>query len=159
MLNDSIIILERKQPEQLLFKNNQLYPLDKSGNRKGGSLTDNYILRPVEGANNSLLKNKAARGISFTAGGNEPDWSLDLRKGNKITFHTSTLDFLEIPIPPAHPNTDSLKIYSASTKAGNFTLSIRDQACLDDRSGFMRPISVELQLGNNTYRGCGTYIK
>ncbi|ASZ10133.1 copper resistance protein NlpE N-terminal domain-containing protein [Chitinophaga pendula] len=159
LLNDSIIILERKQPQQLLFKENRLFFLDQTGNRKGGSLNDNYILRPVEGANASIRKDKAAKGISFTAGGNEPNWSIDLRKGNKITFHTSQLDSLEIPIPPARPNTDSLKVYTASTKAGNFKLSIRDQACLDDMSGFMRPIAVELQLGDKTYHGCGEYIK
>lgn len=157
--NDSIIILARREKQKFLFEDGKLYQLDQEGKRITGALADNYILRPVEGGGNrEHLEAKAKAGVDFVASGNEPFWSLEIDLKKKMTFRTMNGDSLLTPLPPPRPNTDSLKVYSAKTEAGQLTVTLRNSACSDDMSGFMRPYTVEVKMKEQIYRGCGTYL-
>ncbi len=160
MENDSVIRLSGNQGQQFMFADGKLYQLDRQGQRITGALADNYILRPIEGGGNrAKMLEKAAAGIDFMAAGNEPGWTVELDRQKTIYFHTANGDSLRIPAPRPKPDTDTLKIYMAKTEKTEFTLTIRSRACNDDMSGFMRPYTVEVQMKDRMYMGCGEYLK
>ena len=152
---DSTVILEKKKDSSsFLLAEGKLLVLDAKGNRIGGVLASNYVLKPVEGGDRrALLAEKAKASIRFTANGNEPGWTLDLDK-KKIYFHTMNNDSLQVSLPAARPNTDTLKVYTTK----DITVSIRNTMCIDDMSGLMRPNTVQVQVKDKTYQGCGEYI-
>ena len=160
MDNDTIIELVGQQPQQLLFEDGKLYRLNREGQRITGALADNYILRPVEGGSNyTQLREKAAAGIDFWAAGNEPGWSLEMDRQKTIAFRDMDGDSLRVPAPRPQPNTDSLKVYTAKTEKAEFILTIRHRVCTDDMSGFMRPYTVEVQVKDKKFKGCGEYLQ
>ncbi|TWI91506.1 copper resistance protein NlpE N-terminal domain-containing protein [Chitinophaga japonensis] len=154
--NDSIVRLLREQPQRFLFQDGKLYHLDQEGHRITGMLADNYILRPVEGGGNyARLQEKAAAGADFWAVGNEPGWTLELDRQKTLFFLNQEGDSLRAPTPRPRPNTDTLQVYTAKTEKAELILTIRQRACMDDMSGFMRPYTVEVQFKDRTYTGCG----
>ncbi|MBC9911189.1 copper resistance protein NlpE N-terminal domain-containing protein [Chitinophaga varians] len=155
-INDSIVSIKKKtDSSSFLASDSKLLVLDKQGKRIEGALASNYVLKPVEGGDRrDLLAQKAGAGITFTANGNEPFWSLDL-EARKISFHTASGDSIVAALPAAKPNTDTLKVYTTP----QLTVSIRNVMCTDDMSGLMRPNSVEVKTKEQTYHGCGEYLK
>lgn len=155
-INDSIVSIKKKtDSSSFLSSDSKLLVLDKQGKRIEGALASNYVLKPVEGGDRrNLLAQKAGAGITFTANGNEPFWSLDL-EARKIVFHTASGDSISAALPAARPNTDTLKVYTTP----QLTLTIRNTMCTDDMSGLMRPNSVEVKTKEQTYHGCGEYLK
>ncbi|WP_298736847.1 copper resistance protein NlpE N-terminal domain-containing protein [uncultured Chitinophaga sp.] len=159
MKNDSIIELAGQQPHQFLFEDGKLYHLNREGQRITGALADNYILRPVGGEGNyRQLREKAAAGVDFHATGNEPGWVLELDR-KTILFQDMNGDSLRVPTPRPHPNTDTLRVYTPKHEKAEFIITIRQRACTDDMSGYMRPYTVEVQLKDKNYRGCGQYLR
>ncbi|NML36402.1 hypothetical protein HHL17_04270 [Chitinophaga sp. G-6-1-13] len=155
-INDSIVSIKKKtDSSSFLASDSKLLVLDKQGKRIEGALASNYVLKPVEGGDRrDLLAQKAGAGITFTATGNEPFWSLDL-EARKILFHTASGDSVVAPLPAPRPNTDTLKVYTTP----QLTVTIRNTMCTDDMSGLMRPNSVEVKTKEQTYHGCGEYLK
>lgn len=155
-INDSIVRIQKKtDSSSFLAAENKLLLLDRQGKRIEGALASNYVLKPVEGGDRrTILAQKASAGVSFTASGNEPFWSLDLEK-SKLRFHTASGDSILANLPAAQPNTDTLKVYTTP----QITVSIRNTMCSDDMSGLMRPNTVEIKVKDQTYHGCGEYIK
>ncbi|SKA12504.1 NlpE N-terminal domain-containing protein [Chitinophaga eiseniae] len=155
-INDSIVSIKKKtDSSSFLASDSKLLVLDKQGKRIEGALASNYVLRPVEGGDRrDLLAQKAGAGITFTATGNEPFWSLDL-EARKILFRTAAGDSVRASLPPARPNTDTLKVYTTP----QLTITIRNTLCTDDMSGLMRPNTVEVKVKEQTYHGCGEYLK
>ncbi|MFB6455783.1 copper resistance protein NlpE N-terminal domain-containing protein [Chitinophaga sp. Hz27] len=155
-VNDSIAMLEQKNDStSFLASAGKLILLDKAGKRIEGVLASNYELKPVEGGDmRTLLAEKKSSGVNFYASGNEPFWSLELDKKN-IRFKTANGDSVYIPLPGPATFTDTLKIY----KTSQITINIRSTSCADDMSGFMRPNTVQLTIGDKTYSGCGQFIK
>ena len=155
-VNDSIAMLEKKNDSvSFVAAENKLILLDKAGKRIEGMLASNYILKPVEGGDRrQLLADKKTQGVTFYANGNEPFWQLELDKKN-IRFKTPGGDSIYTPLPAPALNTDSLKVY----KGKGITINIRPTACADDMTGYMRPNTVQLQVGDKTYSGCGEFIK
>ena len=154
--SDSTVII-RKKTDSSSFEltEGNLLLLDTKGKRIEGVLASNYILKPIEGGDRrQVLAEKGKSGIRFTANGNEPGWTLDL-DNRKISFHTMNGDSLQATLPPARPNTDTLKVYTTP----GITVSIRNSMCSDDMSGLMRPNSVQVQIKDKTYQGCGEYLK
>lgn len=152
--DSTVMLVKKKDSSFFLAADGRLTVLDAKGNRIGGVLASNYVLKPVEGGDRrALLAEKAKAGIRFTANGNEPGWTLDLDK-RKIYFHTINNDSLQVSLPAARPNTDTLKVYTAK----DITVTIRSTLCIDDMSGLMRPNTVQVQVKDKTYQGCGEYI-
>jgi len=160
MENDTIIELAGQQPQQFLFEDGKLYHLDREGHRVTGALADNYILRPVGGGDNySQLKEKAAAGTDFWAGGNEPGWTIKLDRNKTIFFQDMNGDSLRVPTPRPQPDTDTLRVYTPKHEKAEIVITIRRRACTDDMSGYMRPYTVEVQVKDKNYRGCGEYLQ
>jgi uncharacterized lipoprotein NlpE involved in copper resistance len=154
--SDSTVVI-RKKTDSSSFEltEGNLLLLDTKGKRIEGVLASNYVLKPIEGGDRrEMLTAKGKSGIRFTANGNEPGWTLDL-DNRKISFHTLNGDSLQASLPPARPNTDTLKVYTTP----GITVSIRNTMCADDMSGLMRPNSVQVQIKDKTYQGCGEYLK
>jgi len=154
--SDSTVMLQKKTDStSFLASEGKLLLLDTKGKRIEGVLASNYILKPVEGGDRrQLLAEKTKAGIRFTANGNEPFWSLDL-DNKKIRFNNVNGDSLQATLPPAKPNTDTLKVYTTP----DITVSIRNTVCTDDMSGLMKPNTVQVQVKDKTYQGCGEYLK
>jgi len=154
--SDSTVMLQKKtDSSSFLASEGKLLLLDTKGKRIEGVLASNYILKPVEGGDRrQLLAEKSKAGIRFTASGNEPFWSLDL-DNKKIRFNNVNGDSLQVTLPPARPNTDTLKVYTTP----DITISIRNTVCTDDMSGLMKPNTVQVQVKDKTYQGCGEYLK
>ncbi|SEW18177.1 copper resistance protein NlpE N-terminal domain-containing protein [Chitinophaga arvensicola] len=154
--SDSTVVIQKKtDSSSFLSAEGKLLLLDTKGKRIEGVLASNYILKPVEGGDRrQLLAEKSKVGIRFTANGNEPGWTLDLDK-QKLRFRNMNGDSLQVSLPPAQPNTDTLKVYTAP----GITVSIRNTMCADDMSGLMKPNTVQVQVKDKTYQGCGEYIK
>lgn len=154
--SDSTVMLQKKtDSSSFLAAEGKLLLLDTKGKRIEGVLASNYILKPVEGGDRrKIFAEKLKSGIRFTANGNEPGWNLDL-DNKKISFHTMNGDSIQASLPPARPNTDTLKVYTTP----GITVSIRNNMCSDDMSGLMRPNSVQVQIKDKTYSGCGEYLK
>ncbi|MBC9931435.1 copper resistance protein NlpE N-terminal domain-containing protein [Chitinophaga qingshengii] len=155
-INDSIVSIKKKtDSSSFLASENKLLVLDKQGKRIEGALASNYVLKPVEGGDRrDILARKASDGVTFTANGNEPFWSLDV-EARKIKFYTAAGDSVLATLPAARPNTDTLKVYTTP----QLTVSIRNVMCTDDMSGLMRPNTVEVKVKDQTYHGCGEYVK
>lgn len=154
--SDSTVMIQKKtDSSSFLAAEGKLLLLDTKGKRMEGVLASNYILKPVEGGDRrQRLAEKSKAGIRFTANGNEPGWSLDLDK-KKISFHTMNGDSVQTTLPPARPDTDTLKVYTTP----GITVSIRNTMCADDMSGLMRPNTVQVQIKDKSYHGCGEYLK
>jgi uncharacterized membrane protein/uncharacterized lipoprotein NlpE involved in copper resistance len=160
MENDSVVSLVGREPQRFLFEAGKLYHLDREGGRVTGALADNYILRPVEGGRNyRQLREKAAAGADFWAVGNEPGWTLELDREKTIFFQDMNGDSLRMTTPRPKPDTDTLQVYTPKHEKTEFILTIRHRACIDDMSGFMRPYTVEVQVNDKNYRGCGDYLR
>ncbi|SHL86417.1 NlpE N-terminal domain-containing protein [Chitinophaga jiangningensis] len=155
-INDSIAMLVKKNDSvSFVASEHKLILLDKAGKRIEGMLASNYILKPVEGGDRrTLLADKKTQGVTFYANGNEPFWSLELDKKN-IRFKTVGGDSIYTPLPGLSINTDTLKVY----KGKGITINIRPTTCADDMSGYLRPNTVQLEVGDKTYSGCGEFIK
>lgn len=151
-----ILLTDKSDTTRFRYEDHKLFMVDATGQKETGALASNYTLKSVEGGGNrEHLQQKAASGINFTANGNEPGWSLDISKKD-IFFQTMNGDSLRVPLPAARPSLDTLKVY---TVPGKITVSIRNTICADDMSGYMRPNTVEVQVKETTYRGCGQYLK
>ncbi len=155
-VNDSIVMLERKNDSSsFLAAEGKLVLLDRAGKRIEGVLASNYELKPIEGGDRRvLLASKKTAGINFFASGNEPSWTLDIDK-KKILFKMAAGDSISTSLPNPSTNLDTLKVY----KTKDITVTIRSTTCADDMSGYMRPNTVQLQVGDKTYSGCGEFIK
>lgn len=153
--DSTVMILKKTDSSSFLAAEGKLLLLDTKGKRIEGMLAGNYILKPVEGGDRrQLLADKSKAGIRFTANGNEPGWTLDL-DNKKIHFNNINGDSLLVTLPRANPNTDTLKVYTTP----GITVSIRNTICIDDMSGLMKPNSVQVQVKDKTYQGCGEYLK
>lgn len=154
--SDSTVMIHKKtDSSSFLAAEGKLLLLDTKGKRIEGVLASNYVLKPVEGGDRrALLAAKLKSGVRFTANGNEPGWELDI-DNRKIYFHTMNGDSLQATLPPPHPNSDTLKVYTTP----KITLSIRNTVCSDDMSGIMRPNTVQVQVKEKTYQGCGEFLK
>ncbi|WP_161596871.1 copper resistance protein NlpE N-terminal domain-containing protein [Chitinophaga vietnamensis] len=154
-LNDSIVLIRKKtDSSSFLAAAGKLILLDRAGKRIEGVLASNYELKPVEGGDRrSINAEKSKAGITFTASGNEPFWTLDLDK-KSIHYKSANGDSILAALPAPRPNTDTLKVYTTPA----ITVSIRNTACSDDMSGVMRPNTVEVKIKDHTYRGCGEHL-
>ncbi|MFY0252841.1 copper resistance protein NlpE N-terminal domain-containing protein [Chitinophaga sp. 30R24] len=153
--SDSTVMLKKKtDSSSFLASEGKLLLLDPNGKRIEGVLASNFELKAIAvGDRRPMLAEKAKAGIRFTANGNQPGWRLDLDH-KMIYFHATNGDSLQVALPAPQPNTDTLKVYTTP----DITISIRNIMCSDDISGLMRPNTVQVQVKDKNYQGCGEYI-
>lgn len=104
-------------------------------------------------------------GVNFTATGNEPFWSLDLKFNSSIHFKTMSggefIAHLGKGVKAADAN---LTRYRSVTEKGEIILQLFKQTCLDDMSGEKNSYQVKVQVKTageteyTDYDGCGKYI-
>ena len=154
------IILNDSNEVRLSFlvDGKKLWQLDHAGNRISGNLGDKYVLTRKEMANNKTLKEKADAGIDFIGYGNEPFWSLEIDKGNTITFNRPDM---KMPASTAYaePNTSNgIREYHIQTEAAKLDIVISPQFCSDGMSDFLYEYKVTLQYNGKNYSGCGILL-
>lgn len=104
-------------------------------------------------------------GVNFHAYGNEPNWYLDLKFEESMTFES--MDDLNISTPMGTPadvnDAESTQKYRAETESSTLIVTMTFEECVDQMSGEKFDYSVEIQAKNNadtdynTYKGCGAY--
>lgn len=99
----------------------------------------------------------AARGIAFRAVGNEPGWFVEVGKGDAPPLH-ATLDYGDRKIDLAHVQPDAGGYAGSTADASPVALSIKRDPCHDGMSGEAFEATVQLIVGNRTYRGCGAFL-
>ncbi len=141
-----------------LTEGEKLWQLDHEGNRISGNLGDKYVLMRKEMADKNALKEKAGAGIDFIGHGNEPSWSLEIDKGNKIIF--SKPDMKEpVTVPYTEPIiSDGTREYHIEKEGAKLDIMISPQFCSDGMSDFMYEFKVSLQYKGKNYTGCGLLL-
>lgn len=154
-LSDSTVLIQRKKDSSsFLLSDGHLLLLDPKGRRIEGVLASNYVLNAIEGGDKrKLYEQKRQEGIEFTANGNEPGWTLDIDR-KQITFRDMNGEEIQTALPAPKPNLDTLKVYTTP----KITVSIRNTLCTDDMSGIMRPNTVQINIKDKVFQGCGEYL-
>lgn len=141
-----------------LVDGDKLWQLDSEGNRISGNLGDKYVLTRKEMADHKALKEKADAGIDFIGHGNEPSWSLEIDKGNKITFNRPDMK-MPASTSYAEPITlNGFREYHIQTEAAKLDIVISPQFCSDGMSDFLYEYKVSLQYNGKNYSGCGVLL-
>ena len=141
-----------------LTEGKKLWQLDSEGNRISGNLGDKYVLDRKEISDKTALKEKTDAGIDFIGHGNEPFWSLEIDKGNKITFNRP--DMKEpLSLPYTEPTKSSgNRDFHLETEEAKMDISISPQFCSDGMSDFIYEYKVSLQYKGKNYSGCGVLL-
>lgn len=141
-----------------LPEGNKLWQLDHEGNRISGNLGDKYVLNKQEMADKTRLKEKADAGIDFIGHGNEPFWSVEIDKGNKIIFSSPNLK-QPVSVPYAEPVvSNNVREYHIQTEATKLDIIISPQFCSDGMSDFLYEYKVSVKYNGKDFSGCGTLL-
>lgn len=141
-----------------LSEGEKLWQLDHEGNRISGNLGDKYVLTRKEMADKNAWKQKASAGIDFIGHGNEPFWSLEIDKANKIIF--SKPDMKEpVSMPYSEPIVSvGKREYHIDAEGAKLDIIVSPQFCSDGMSDFMYEYKVDLQYKGKKYSGCGILL-
>jgi len=105
----------------------------------------------------SSLQDARARGVNFRAVGQEPGWVVE--QDEQIT---AVLDYgatqLMIPTPSADTAADGTVTYDTSTDTDHLLLTIKKKICIDSMSGESHQSTVQLQVNDKNYQGCGDWL-
>ena len=160
MENGKVVLYHNNNEVRLSFlpDGDKLWQLDSEGHRISGNLGNKYVLNRQEMADKKRLKEKADAGIDFIGHGNEPFWSLEIGKGNKITFNRP--DMKEpVSTPYTEPTiSNGVREYHIQTEATKLDIIISPQFCSDGMSDFLYEYKVSLQYNGRKYSGCGVSL-
>jgi heat shock protein HslJ len=105
------------------------------------------------------LQEARARGVDFRGIGQEPGWVVEVMEGGEIS---AVLDYgastVALPAPSAETAEDGTVIYDASTDTDHLILRIKRKVCIDSMSGESHSSTVELQVNDKPYQGCGDWL-
>jgi len=136
----------------------KLLQLDNAGNPISGNLGDKYVLTRKAMADKNAFKEKAGAGIDFIGHGNEPSWSVEIDKGNKITFTGPNMGD-PVGVPYTEPIiSNGTREYHVETETAKLDISISSQFCSDGMSDFINEYKVSLQYKGKKYSGCGVLL-
>ncbi len=99
-------------------------------------------------------------GAVALASGNEPGWTLEVHAGELVW--TSGSRTRRVNLPEGTPRTDAASgatIYRAELDGSPFVATLTDGPCRDTVSGESFPITVVIEHGGKTLRGCGTRLR
>lgn len=89
---------------------------------------------------------------TISASGNEPFWNFRITGDNAVYRSPEQLEGIDISVTMT---TDANGThYSGQLHGSIFTLTVTEQACEDDMSGYAFPMTVRLRKDGNTYNGC-----
>jgi heat shock protein HslJ/uncharacterized membrane protein len=115
------------------------------------------IIRKVPAAAGMLLLLGVAAGAGdapFRAQGNEPFWSLR-KTDDAITFQPMGADMVTIaPVPDPTTEGDA-EVFRADVEGETFVLGVASRVCTDTMSGMPFPKTVAVELGADSFAGCG----
>lgn len=95
------------------------------------------------------------RGVDFRAQGNEPGWSLEIKRGRQLLF-VADYGALRVLVPdPGEVLSGDMRVYAGGTAASALRVEIEEVPCADTMSGDTFPASVVVTLDNTAYSGCG----
>ena len=122
------------------------------GNRISGNLGDKYVLNKQEIADKTRLKEKADAGIDFIGHGNEPFWSVEIDKGNKIIFSSPNLKE-PVSVPYSDPAlSNNIREYHIQTEATKLDIRVSPQFCSDGMSDFLYEYKVTVKYNDKTFQ-------
>ena len=105
------------------------------------------------------LQDARARGVDFRGVGQEPAWVVELKEGEQIT---AVLDYgattLHLPAPLAGAAADGAITYDTSTDTDHVLLTVKRKICVDSMSGEPHQATVQLQVNDKSYQGCGDWL-
>lgn len=162
---DDIIFLDKAKPEHQYFRieGDKLRLLDEAGKMHSGPDSNRYVLirlkdEPPASRETTMLESKRSRGFDFTAGSNAPIWSIDVDFDGFTKFKADTLSLITpSPRPVAGPD-PAIKVYAVPTTLGELTMQVRQQPCRDKQTGKEQPYTVNVQLHETRYEGCGSLL-
>lgn len=105
----------------------------------------------------SFYDKKRAKGIDFTARGNEPSWSLDIDFEKGVTFSTMNGDSFQAGISDSDIQ-DSFTLYTFSSVSDTLNVHIYNTQCTDNMSGEVFNHRVEIAHKDKVYKGCGKHL-
>ena len=97
----------------------------------------------------------AAGARPFTAGGNEPAWSLTIAAGNALTLLTDQGATTTRLAKAAVETTANGRKYSGSAGGKPLVATVLDTPCADAMTGMARPNTVDVTFDGASYKGCG----
>jgi uncharacterized membrane protein len=159
MENGKVVLYDNDKVKlSFLPEGNKLWQLDHEGNRISGNLGDKYVLNKQDKADKGRLKEKADAGIDFIGHGNEPFWSVEIDKGNKITFSSPNLkEPVSVPYVESVMANDTRE-YHIQSEATKLDITISPQFCSDGMSDFLYEYKVTVKYNKKDYSGCGTML-
>lgn len=106
-----------------------------------------------------LLMTKLEKGVDFVASGSEPFWSLEIDFDKQINFKGPHGDSIQTEVPDGIRLQDvAATSYRIKNNAGNVTVVIYDQTCVDNLTGKELPKMVSVTVSEKEYKGCGSYL-
>ena len=96
----------------------------------------------------------SADATTFSARGNEPSWHVEIGERG-LVFGTLDGGSVTISPVPEVENQDGSRVYEAMAQGRPFSLTIRDEVCVDTMSGMPHPNTAAVRWGDVTYSGCG----
>jgi len=96
-------------------------------------------------------------GVDFRAGGVDPDWVLEIRNGDTMTFRADdSRTALQVPTPA--PRTDAVErmsVFDASDPAQVFEVRISGTQCVAPDRDDMMGVAVTVIVNERLFTGCG----
>ncbi len=112
-------------------------------------------LAPWDGVFFELARDHDVRAI-----GQEPFWSLDIRKGEELRFTYALGERQAVtPDPGAEVGAGDARTYHAVTEANDLHVVVAPKPCTDVMSGNRFPSTVTVTLNGQKYDGCGGPMK
>ncbi|TAJ15738.1 META domain-containing protein [Marinilabiliaceae bacterium JC017] len=119
-----------------------------------------------EGPDAAFHLNKKEKGIDFFANGNEPNWGVELDFDKQFRFFTMDGDEITTPAVKGDKAQDTnVTRYRAVTEAGELIITLKQEKCVDDMSGYEYDyrVTVDVKKGREadyiTYKGCGSFVQ
>ncbi len=105
----------------------------------------------------AIWEHAKLEGVDFRAVGHEPDWVLELIKGERIVFNRPlAAEKLEFDyISPVIDQATRTTHYRIKAKQSSLFVEIKGVSCRDSMSGELFEATVNMIVEGQTYKGCG----
>lgn len=109
----------------------------------------------IEDAVRSAWEHAKLSGVDYRATGTGPDWTLEIRNGNRLEFTAEWRDtHIGVNAPPPIADGDEA-VYRANAKSGDVEVRISNVACDPADGTDMRGSMVTVRTPDRVFEGCG----